>query len=224
MMACSSRFRVDADEHQDFVAGNAFTKSFSAMDFFNDSPWLRIPEHRKAEITVEPMYPRPRLLGGASNSGKQSKLAALAAKRRQKETQASSSKPAASSESQEGYLSSLNRLRINSSPHAKAESLIGQDTKPKGPLDSTSTPANAPEGFAKHIEGEKDSEPSFEIRQDLRGRPSAFARIMTAHDTESQNVCPADLLLRDADTKSFNFAEPSPDDIVTKAQSAKGRT
>ncbi|CEO60896.1 Putative Elongation factor Tu GTP binding domain-containing protein [Penicillium brasilianum] len=59
---------------------------FSAADFFRDCPWLNVPVHRKAEILVEPLYPRLGLLGGAPESGgKMSKLAALAAARKKKE-------------------------------------------------------------------------------------------------------------------------------------------
>ncbi|KAL2374809.1 hypothetical protein RJ035_000152 [Blastomyces gilchristii] len=58
-------------------------ESFSAADFFKDSPWLDIPAHRKADILVEHLYPRLGLLGGAQEtSGKVSKLAALAARKR----------------------------------------------------------------------------------------------------------------------------------------------
>ncbi|PGH27701.1 translation elongation factor Tu [Polytolypa hystricis UAMH7299] len=62
--------------------------SFSAVDFFKDSPWLNIPAHRRAEILVEPLYPRLGLLGGApEGGGKMSKLAALAAARKKRESE-----------------------------------------------------------------------------------------------------------------------------------------
>jgi elongation factor 1 alpha-like protein len=61
-------------------------RHFSAADFFRDSPWLNVPTHRKADILIEPLYPRLGLLGGAPESGgKVSKLAALAAARKKKE-------------------------------------------------------------------------------------------------------------------------------------------
>jgi elongation factor 1 alpha-like protein len=60
-------------------------------DFFSDTPWLQVPEERKAEIHVEPQHPDlgTGLLGGASDSAgpKVSKLAALAAARRKKENE-----------------------------------------------------------------------------------------------------------------------------------------
>ncbi|OAX78671.1 translation elongation factor Tu [Emergomyces africanus] len=56
---------------------------FSAADFFKDSPWLNVPASRKADILIEPLYPPLGLLGGAPEpSGKVSKLAALAARKR----------------------------------------------------------------------------------------------------------------------------------------------
>ncbi|KAE8354485.1 hypothetical protein BDV28DRAFT_130777 [Aspergillus coremiiformis] len=69
---------------------------FCAADFFRDSPWLNVPAHRKANILIEPLYPRLGLLGGApESSGKVSKLAALAAARKKKEgDKASTAAPA----------------------------------------------------------------------------------------------------------------------------------
>ncbi|RAQ60414.1 translation elongation factor EF-1 subunit [Aspergillus flavus] len=73
---------------------------FSAADFFRDSPWLNVPAHRKADILIEPLYPRLGLLGGAPESGgKVSKLAALAAARKKKEgDKASTAAPAQNAE------------------------------------------------------------------------------------------------------------------------------
>ncbi|OOO10623.1 small GTP-binding protein domain-containing protein [Aspergillus oryzae] len=73
---------------------------FSAADFFRDSPWLNVPAHRKADILIEPLYPRLGLLGGAPDSGgKVSKLAALAAARKKKEgDKASTAAPAQNAE------------------------------------------------------------------------------------------------------------------------------
>ncbi|OJD10113.1 translation elongation factor Tu, partial [Emergomyces pasteurianus Ep9510] len=56
---------------------------FSAADFFKDSPWLNVPTYRKADILIEPLYAPLGLLGGAPEvSGKVSKLATLAARKR----------------------------------------------------------------------------------------------------------------------------------------------
>ncbi|KAE8374657.1 P-loop containing nucleoside triphosphate hydrolase protein [Aspergillus bertholletiae] len=82
---CSNRFSVPA---YPFTPDLALKEPphFSAADFFRDSPWLNVPAHRKADILIEPLYPRLGLLGGAPESGgKVSKLAALAAARKKKE-------------------------------------------------------------------------------------------------------------------------------------------
>ena len=55
----------------------------AAADWFKDVPWFNIPPEREGVILAEPVYPPLRLLGG---SAKPSKLAALAAARKKKET------------------------------------------------------------------------------------------------------------------------------------------
>lgn len=61
---------------------------FSAADFFRDAPWLGIPPERRADILVEPLYPRLGLMGGAPQTeGKVSKLAALAAARKKTDSE-----------------------------------------------------------------------------------------------------------------------------------------
>ena len=68
---------------------HALSAPFSAKDFFHDTPWLNVPPHRRGEILIEPLYPSAGLLGGSSSSGagKVSKLAALAAKRKQRDAE-----------------------------------------------------------------------------------------------------------------------------------------
>lgn len=96
---CSNRFSVPAYPLPPGLATQE-TPHFSAADFFRDSPWLNVPAHRKADILIEPLYPRLGLLGGAPESGgKVSKLAALAAARKKKEgDKASSAAPAQNAE------------------------------------------------------------------------------------------------------------------------------
>ena len=96
---CSNRFSVPAYPlPPDLVLQEP--PHFSAADFFRDSPWLNVPAHRKADILIEPLYPRLGLLGGAPGSGgKVSKLAALAAARKKKEgDKASTAAPAQNAE------------------------------------------------------------------------------------------------------------------------------
>ena len=219
----SSRSRSDADEHQNLVADPDDSASVRATEFFKDCPWLSIPEQRKAEIIIEPVLPRPKLLGGASNSGKPSKLAALAAKRRQKDTQSHSQNPSPDAAPKDDYLSSLKRLRVTQIPEPQPESAAknpSEGDSRKGKETSKSTQADSAECRDK----DDDSESSLEVRQELRGQPSAFANIMTSHDTGNHVSLAPELVSSKALPLSVNFAESSPDDIVTKAQSAKGRT
>ncbi|KAJ9614368.1 hypothetical protein H2200_002504 [Cladophialophora chaetospira] len=222
----SSPFRIDADQHQDFATIHASTTPFSAAEFFKDTPWLKIPEHRKAEIIIEPLHPRGRLLGGTSTTGKKSKLAALAAKRRQKENEPppTESEPMTGIKSEENYVSRLKKLQINQSNESESASTPGkapQSAKRKGPeeeLDATEAAGNE----AKRRSLDDISDASLVVDQCPRGRPSAFASIMTSRDTEDYSPPLIDLFsVNPYAAMTFNFAEPSPDDIVTKAQSAK---
>ncbi len=223
-----SRFRIDADAHQDSSAFGTYATPFSVAEFFKDTPWLRIPEHRRAEIVLGSVYPRGGLLGGASNAGKKSKLASLAAKRRQKENEPPPAEQQATTYLRSGkdYVSSLENLRIGQSLQSESDLAAAKALQP--------TNQRAPEQGTEAVQSEekKVRRPSQEDASDAllvvdqipRGRPSTFASIMTNHDTGDQLTPVLDLPSARAPTKTFNFAEPSPDDIVTKAQSAKGRT
>lgn len=98
----------------------------SAAEFFKDCPWLNVPQVRQGEILVEPLYPRGGLLGGSSSqaNGRPSKLATLAAARRQKEN----TKPS------EGNMNSsvalLDKLGRKGAPRAPDRVARGQDEVP----------------------------------------------------------------------------------------------
>jgi elongation factor 1 alpha-like protein len=70
-----------------------YSKRFSTMDFFKDTPWLNVPIERQS-VFIAPPYLRGGLLGGSSDkTPKISKLQALAAARKknaQRKTGASS--------------------------------------------------------------------------------------------------------------------------------------
>ncbi|EXJ54331.1 elongation factor 1-alpha [Cladophialophora yegresii CBS 114405] len=209
-----SASKKQVTQNKNFDAYTTSEARFSAVEFFQDSPWLNIPEHRRGEIVIEPLYPRLGLLGGAANAGKMSKLAALAAKRRQKENQPPASEPRPGSEIKEDYLPDLKKLGITASPQAKSTSSEPQALERQAP--STGGEASAEADRQKHT-----PDVPLVVDQNLRGHPSAFASIMTNHGPESQSLPSTDFPSVKATAKSFNFAEPSPDDIVTKAQSAK---
>ncbi|KAI1848917.1 hypothetical protein JX265_001248 [Neoarthrinium moseri] len=56
---------------------------FSFADFFQDMPWLNVPQDRQTNF-VQPLYPRGGLLGGSGAPPKMSKLQQLAAARKKK--------------------------------------------------------------------------------------------------------------------------------------------
>lgn len=221
----SNRFQVDADQHQAFAASDSEEVSFSAVEFFEDTPWLQIPEYRRAEIIIEPAYPRGRLLGGASNAGKKSKLAALAARRRQKDNEQpiSELQPEVGLKTGETYVSSLQKLQIRESEEADAKSkstTVPLASKRKVPNDEPDAVEVAGKDAKRQSLGDVPDASLIAV-ECARGRPSAFASIMTSSDTVKHSP---PLLSFNSYPVTFNFAEPSPDDIVTKAQSAKGRT
>jgi len=182
---------------------------------------------------VEPLYPRRGLLGGASKDGKMSKLAALAAKRRQRESERSASETK-SPASQDGYVASLNKLRI-SQPSRIRERLAGSRADQSPPRELTAVPES---GHDVTVEGglevkdaqnsEKTAEAAPSDRSsradtNLRAQPSAFASIMTSHHFIPSLLASPSILYDEFVAETFDFTEPSPDDIVTKAQNSKGR-
>ncbi|KIV83257.1 translation elongation factor Tu [Exophiala sideris] len=204
------------------AATEACLSPFSAADFFKDSPWLRIPDHRKAEIIIEPLYPRLGLLGGASGGGKMSKLAALAAKRRQKESGRSDSSATDTTGSQDDYAASLNKLRIShtdrTGPGARQHTDSSDTSSVRLEPESRKPEPDAKSEQEIGVAADNTPDPSVAVDSNLRGRPSAFASIMTSHDQDRHLPSSHNLLPINHIAKSFDFAEPSPDDVVTKAQ------
>jgi elongation factor 1 alpha-like protein len=227
------------------------TAHFSAADFFRDCPWLNVPSHRKAEILVEPLYPRLGLLGGApENGGKVSKLAALAAARKKKEGEkapapagtpdAPSPKPShAPSQDTQAPLSLRERLAasgksIQKPPEGSGLRRLGKSSSsssssspaPREPQSEVKSPEPLPEPV--ELKAEPEPEPK-EVAPNIRASPSTFASTIvgaagptTAEPSHLHSS--ADLLkLYGQDAEPFDFAAPSPDDVVLNAQStAKG--
>ena len=236
------------------------TAHFSAAEFFRDSPWLNVPAHRKADILVEPLYPRMGLLGGAQESnGKVSKLAALAAARKKKEgeKQPAGTTPAAttpsvdktpelsSTEPKGSPLTLRERLAGNGKPQKPSDGLsslrsLGKGTPAASPLKKKPSPdLNKPQVPA---EPEQPKEPTKEDMADhkekeepevnIRAPPSGFASTIVGDSTRPMMTEPSTLHSNTVDlmkiygqdlTEPFDFAGPSPDDVVVNAQSsAKG--
>lgn len=194
---------------------------------------MQIPKERRGEIIIEPLYPRLGLLGGSSKDGKMSKLAALAAKRRQKENQQSSSSISDSTlSSRDDYTSGLNRLKITR-PSTKPDKSTEKRTQSElsavektPPVDKNHLQIQSKEeGVQKNKLGENQEQEVDVIPKDinLRARPSAFASVMTHNNHSTSLTKPLTFSNEDLVAKTFDFTEPSPDDVVTKAQHSKGR-
>lgn len=233
------------------------TAHFSAADFFRDAPWLNIPAHRKADILVEPLYPRLGLLGGApENSGKVSKLAALAAARKKKEGEKSaaptptppseveSSRPS-STERKSPALSLRERLASNGKPQKSSEGLQSLRSLNKGSRLGSPSPQKMPspeprKQSSPEVTGQADIEPpvSTDKKQEeqaalnIRAPPSTFASTIVGEAIRPKMAEPSHLSASTLDlikiygqelAEPFDFAGPSPDDVVLNAQSsAKG--
>lgn len=222
---------------------------FSAADFFRDSPWLNVPQHRKADILVEPLYPRLGLLGGASQEGKMSKLAALAAARKKKNseklgtaTATDESLQSRPSEQKPAPRSLSERLAVNNNAKvpvragglsglARGNRRSGGLANLNGTSDVSESDRKAvvqPSGYNGRIEEEVQKEKPEE-HMDLRAAPSTFAATIVGNEGPSVTPEPSHLLGRSFEvmhiyhpdiTEAFDFAGPSPDDVVLNAQSA----
>ncbi|KAL4919900.1 hypothetical protein BDW62DRAFT_27276 [Aspergillus aurantiobrunneus] len=225
---------------------------FSAAEFFRDSPWLNIPSHRKADILVEPLYPRLGLLGGAPESGgkKMSKLAALAAARKKESDKAPTPPTAAGNDTAqpsagEGSPLSLRERLAGSGKQPKpSESSpssqgLGKGSRPEPSLIRKKSPPEQKE-TTPAATGLEDSMKDVQIHEkekaqstvNIRAPPSTFAVTIVGDDTRPKMTEPSHLYTNTLDlikiygqdlAEPFDFAGPSPDDVVLNAQSsAKG--
>ncbi|KAA8644287.1 hypothetical protein EYZ11_002850 [Aspergillus tanneri] len=230
------------------------TVHFSAAEFFRDSPWLNVPAHRKADILIEPLYPKLGLLGGApESSGKVSKLAALAAARKKKETDKAPSlaldstsggnqSRSSSTESKGAPLSLRERLARSQKSSEGAQSLrtLGKGSRIGSPIPGqkasteqqlSSVPNEASIGKAT-TEEPVASERKEESTAIIRAPPSTFAStivgdairpMVTELSHLHSNALDLMKIYGQEYTEPFDFAAPSPDDVVLNAQnSAKG--
>lgn len=231
----------------------AATAHFSVADFFHDCPWLNVPAHRKADILVEPLYPRLGLLGGAPEAGgKMSKLAALAAARKKKECEKAAAASEGSSTPQtvrsevpslatSGTMLSISE-RLAASKLSKASETNGGLRRLGKQVSSAPSPARqqraepnnpslSPPESTKQEEPEIKLEPQQQIPS-IRAPPSTFASAILGSAAGPTMAEPSHLNSNNVDlfqiygqdyTEPFDFAAPSPDDVVMNAQNtAKG--
>ena len=202
-------FESGSDGDQDLSSRISMNK------FFQDCPWLNIPLHRQALIVEHPCFPRPRLLGGGPKDGKTSKLAALAARRRQKEATKSSLTDPDQPVSVDDYAETLNKLRISQSRGSAKAGLEAAEESPQ--VEHNVQPPS--QVNAQETESHEAEEPT-NSNQDLRANPSSFATLITTTkhtDTTKSLSFPGPA----SGAGTFDFSGPSPDDVFTKAQSKR---
>lgn len=213
---------------------------FSATDFFSDSPWLNIPKNRRGEILIEPLYPRGGLLGGSSkpDGAPKSKLAALAAARKKKENQKSENgQNATSSVTLLDKLSNKpQQVQLDKAPDESKsgnssaiteQNLIEQPKKyPTQKSKGLESPQDDPPAKEAFIKSTPLASPDMERKPEIipTADPSIFARtifgastVSQQHDIQTLDCC----VLGPEINAEFDFAGPSPDDVVVKAQNTK---
>ena len=207
--------------------------SATATGFFDSSPWLNIPLHRRGQIIAETLQRSRGLLGGSSGGeeGKMSKLQALAAAR-QKRGNERAGQPSQGQTRSEVLSSSsiecsLKLSEIGALPKSRAA--VGRPRQRDGNKENEATlHIKSKEPIAR---GGLDSKLRLSKEGALRASPSAFATTILGHvaDPSCPKMEPAvggrdglAYTLPSSDTNIYAFLVPSPDDVVTTAQNSRG--
>ena len=218
-------------QHHQFQAAHWI----SAASFFADTPWLKVPLWRQGDMHKVPCHARGGLLGGSSTSssskGKVSKLQALARQRRDTSRSSLSDETAEKTAEktepqQDGRMRMLQK--ISQRKRASQTSSEMEEPSNSGPRDSGSS--SRPEPVAQTEVSELKSI-NTSARRDLKATPSVFAKTILGRAPESDASEQGPAMKRlplttytpaGAMTERSVFLEPSPDDVVTAAQSSKG--
>ena len=204
------------------------TEHANPQTFFDGIPWLNVPISRRARFTVEALHLQRGLLGGSSKGEKMSKLAALAAKRRQKEN-AQPMEAKVQNTIPEDLPSGLNSLQL-SSQVSIARSVSVSNPTPIGVAATrpSSIALSAGHKSANPIDDSSPSsckpEPQCDP-QHLKAPPSAFASTILGPSPSKPRPNLESTIgksLLDDEAQGFDFTAPSPDDVVIRAQAAKG--
>ena len=215
----------------------------SAANFFKDLPWLNVPEHRRGEILIEPLYPRGRLLGGTSkqDGAPKSKLAALAAARKAKDNQKNSvgsntNSSVALLDKLTGKPKSSDPISESKSPNQARNAELRPEPRqhmvhPERRVESDQESQSRPTNLGVETSFKRLDQPALETVQEgveilPAAVPSLFARTMlndnkSPHQPSSYTSSQFPIYGSELVTK-INFLAPSPDDVVLQAQSAKG--
>jgi hypothetical protein len=170
-----------------------------------------------------------------------SKLAALAAKRRQKENKTASTVASDRMDPQKRQnLTSGGLHALRHPPPEQAGKTLRSTATGKHGLDHSKNPLIAIPGSDADLTGQfslstearpimTQSSALLDPATTSRANPSPFATIIVASNSAAVDLetsltsdFASALSLGGQLTKPFDFADPSPDDVVTKAQSSKG--
>ncbi|KAL8683520.1 MAG: hypothetical protein Q9186_000560 [Xanthomendoza sp. 1 TL-2023] len=212
------------------------------------APWLNIPSGRRGEILIEPLYPRGGLRGGSPGTGgaKMSKLAALAAARKKKENEKQLESEYQESNASVAILDKLGngtqdetaadvKNLVSSRPEDISSVAISsaptrQNRKypsKRRHLSPEALPAGmTPENQSPLVDARENSAQEATAEPMPKAAPSSFATTMfgSSQDPLLEPFRSLDFALpqpvSSTKAKRDPFAGPSPDDVVTKAQSS----
>ncbi|KAJ3580253.1 hypothetical protein NPX13_g315 [Xylaria arbuscula] len=201
---------------------------FPLAEFFQDMPWLSVPNDRRT-IFIEPPPPPGGLLGGSSSSGKMSKLQALAAARKKKaeDRKSENQKPKITTDDVSPAMDKGQTKCLS----GKVTAVLGSREHIR-PL--TSLPKSEDKTTLDRSAEQTDSAPTEAIstlsimadshRDPLAlAAPSAFAQTLLGSSTGwiapvPRNQYPVPYMSLTSSVADA-FSEPSPDDVVLTAQS-----
>lgn len=201
-------------------------EAITPKEFFEDCPWLKIPDWRRAEILIEPVFPRGGLLGGATDAApKKSKLAALAAARRKENAKSSSG----GSEEISNSVGLLDKLSLqkeskgDGAPKRPSDQLPAEPQRPRkyAARPRVQEPEPKPESDSEDSDDEEG--PQEDTVPAQRAPPSAFASVLVgsipaAGPPENGRLSVFAPYQYPSDLQNDPFDGPSPDDIVLQAQ------
>lgn len=232
--------------HKPVCSSPSCDRPFSVEEFFKDAPWLNIPEDRRGEILIEPLYPPGRLLGGAPPQSKISKLAALAAARKSKgnETTKSNSQKSTTSIALLDKLSGRDQNTSSVDPPPALPEKVqvksedeSRNFKPQNEIQASQKRERQPSGLEPELQRLAKAPRQSTNPQDLPSpgaivapiaAPSKFAQFLCGESSFWQDPPPVAsfkpyyTIPQDLYTNLDAFAGPSPDDIVLNAQNSKG--
>ncbi|KAH8722048.1 hypothetical protein BGZ61DRAFT_447903 [Ilyonectria robusta] len=219
----------------------------SHSGFFDDMPWLNVPQDRLA-VFIEPVRPRGGLLGGGEGAPKMSKLQALAAARKKKNdekkeqdkalqtekgiaklsiddsTQKENRKPPMSDLAKRQKTTDQSTLQSHTQPLAPPNSSIPQSTNQT--KEAGVVPGGLERGHADMLVSPL-TKPDESVVPTQTAAPSAFAQTLFGPAPGVFGSHRPDVYAMPyTSSSSFfaqAFAEPSPDDIVLAAQAKAGK-